>query len=85
MKLREEVQWFAERMEGRLAKFDQTCGEDGWKNDDYDFFLGRIDETKHDLAIAIKQGDGNLAIKEATDLANFAMMVADIVREEPFE
>ena len=75
--LRPKVQWFAEQMELRLRANDW---KGGWQNDTDTSLYGRTVEEVHELGAALfptwKQKQPEI-IKEAADVANFAMMLAD--------
>jgi len=70
------VKWFAEQMEAALKRNDHKSG---WLNDDWDELHDRIlDETKELYRECGKfSKDEEKIIKEAADVANFAMMIAD--------
>ncbi len=75
MKIRPEVQRFAEAMEGRLSANDH---KGGWKECDYEYLLQRTLEEFQELDQAVIDGKPATEIrKEAADVANFAMMIAD--------
>jgi NTP pyrophosphatase (non-canonical NTP hydrolase) len=85
---RECVEKFAELMEERLAANDYKCG---WADADTDYLLGRIEDEVHELKEAlfehdwVRTGSKELAInvrKECADVANFAMMIADVLCDE---
>lgn len=74
--LRPVVKWFAEQMEAALKRNDHKTG---WLNDDWDELHDRIiDEAKELYAECGKfTKDKEKIIKEAADVANFALMIAD--------
>lgn len=81
MKLRPEVQRFAEAMEKRLRANDH---KGGWCDCPLDYLITRLDEETSELLVALGKAVGfNLQRgasrirKEAADVANFAMMIAD--------
>jgi len=85
--LRPEVQAFAELMELKLRKNDD---KPGWKNDDPRDLFMRVRDEMVELADAIAEfpvgGAGKMDALDASmnvgnetaDLANFAMMIADV-------
>lgn len=85
MKLREEVQWFAEKMETVLRKHDKTKG-DSWKDTDFeDLHNGLIYEADELYSEAMIRSDNpkppnENVVKECVDVANFAMFIADYYR-----
>jgi len=71
--VREEVKWFAERMEKVLKENDH---KGGWKGIGVlDLFWTLQDEVR-ELEAALWYGEGDV-VKECCDVANFAMMIAD--------
>lgn len=85
---RKEVLWFAERMERKLALHDDR---DHWTTSDPAFLMTRLLEEVRELDDAM-MGTGfdyrpmikeeqDRVIDEAADVANFAMMIADIARQ----
>ncbi|WP_016741565.1 MULTISPECIES: hypothetical protein [Bacillales] len=83
--MREQVQWFAGRMESKLKENDHKGGWDGCGI----FWLrNRLVEEVNELSDAMDAGhnsesglDLNNIICEAADVANFAMMIADKARK----
>lgn len=85
MSVRPEVAWFAEQMELQLKANDH---KGGWSNLDMDYFFRRLDEELDELSVAsvlVEQDatDEVVAgvIREAADVANFALMIADVARQ----
>ena len=85
IRLRPVVRWFAEEMERTLRAND---GKGGWGAEPEHWLLKRLYEEADELAKAIggccktcgashKPESKQRTIKEATDVANFAMMLAD--------
>jgi len=72
--LRTQVEWFAKRMENKLAANDH---KGGWQGEPVYYFLERIDQELNELQDALMSGDKTEAINECVDIANFAMMLAD--------
>lgn len=87
-KLRHEVQWFAEQMELTLRKNDHKGGWGSMKNMQ---LYERLKEESAELEQTLVATDVkrfnqirfNRVIREATDVANFAMMIADNARRIP--
>ncbi len=73
-----EVEWFAGRMEEKLQANDH---KDGWAYCSARWLLNRLRQETGELQRAIEAGDSNRIIAEASDVANFAMMIADNARE----
>lgn len=78
VELRPEVAWFAQQMEKVLRANDH---KGGWEADALEDLCCRaeeeLDELHHALAV---DDDATKVIKEAADVANFAMMIADNLR-----
>lgn len=78
IELRPEVQWFAELMEFVLRANDH---KPGWKADSEEALLDRLHEEVAELRTEILSEDRvDHVVKEAVDVANFAMMIADVAR-----
>jgi hypothetical protein len=77
IELRPEVAVFAELMELKLRKHDARRGQ-SWKNDGTLPLLRRVNDEQGELLQAYIDGSSREVILEAVDLANFAMMIADI-------
>lgn len=90
LELRPEVAAFAQAMEAQLRANDH---KPGWKGIEPDALLDRLREERRELEVAVLQIEvyamGNCSpantthyvgrvVKEAADVANFAMMVADV-------
>jgi NTP pyrophosphatase (non-canonical NTP hydrolase) len=81
MKVREEVKWFAEQMEEVLRKNDY---KGGWQDcTRFDLLCRLYDEATELFGAAVRETSNETIIKEAVDVANFAMMIADIARRQP--
>lgn len=48
-----------------------------WKNIAIDFLFSRLEEEVRELRASIDAGDRKEVVREAADVANFAMMIAD--------
>ena len=81
--VRSEVQEFAEAMELELMKHDDRPG---WKDCDPFWLLGRLREEVSELESVLKNPnrDGKVTKvrEEAADVSNFAMMIADVIKED---
>jgi NTP pyrophosphatase (non-canonical NTP hydrolase) len=77
--LRPEVLKFALAMEGELKANDH---KGGWKDSHFAWLLSRLTEELSELAGEVykfpKVKNPKLITKEAADVANFAMMIADV-------
>ncbi len=73
----ELTHWFGKQMA-------DTLKENHWKGGHHKMTLGalskRLHEEAHELSRAIQKGKpGHEIIKEAVDVANFALFIADVV------
>ena len=77
----EYVLAFALEMEGKLSQNRHKGDREGWVNDHPLALLCRIEDEVAELKLAIVNGEtpGEVT-KEAADIGNFAMMVADAYR-----
>ena len=85
MKLRPEVQRFAELMERVLRENDH---KGGWEDESEDYLIERLEGEAHELRRALclrcqtclarnmDDPDSSEVLHEAADVANFAMMIA---------
>jgi NTP pyrophosphatase (non-canonical NTP hydrolase) len=72
------VQWFAEMMELKLQDNDT---KDGWKNCSPEDLLDRVGDEFEELTNALLvDANPRDIIKECADVANFCMMIADIMK-----
>ncbi|HZG59351.1 MAG TPA: hypothetical protein VEY68_02410 [Anoxybacillus sp.] len=83
MEVRESVKWFAEQMETKLRENDK---KGGWDNCKIYWLIKRMREETNELlnAVDLHRDLGATKeniIRESADVANFAMMVADIARK----
>ena len=82
IELRAEVRWFAQQMELQLRANDW---KGGWHNDGLAPLYGMLCQETHELAYAIFprcEEEAERIVKEAADVANFAMMIADNAQRE---
>lgn len=72
---RPEVNWFAKQMELKLRANDHKRH---WSEVHLDYLIDRLFQEANELWRAIQNGEpaANI-VKEAADVANFAMMIAD--------
>ena len=75
-----EIMWFANEMEGVLQRNDHKTG---WSNLTNKWLLNRLKQEVKELERAIKKD--MFVVLEATDIANFAMMIADNYRSKKEE
>lgn len=83
MEVRESVKWFAEQMENKLKENDK---KGGWDDCNIYWLIQRIREETNELLSAVNLNRDlgvtkESIIREASDVANFAMMIADIARK----
>ncbi|MDQ7095962.1 hypothetical protein REC12_20415 [Desulfosporosinus sp. PR] len=81
---REEVKWFAGEMEKTLRENDH---KGGWNTCSQWHLIGRLREETIELEEVLHRARFDKTrlteiIKEATDVANFAMMIADNALKE---
>lgn len=75
--IRDEVLLFAHVMEEKLSQNDW---QGGWQNCPVDWLLSRVWEEMRELEIAMqKPWNKATVVREAADVANFVMMIADVV------
>lgn len=72
---RPEVRAFADAMEARLLANDH---KGGWSKDLPEWLLGRCEDELFELRRSIQWASGHAVLDEAADVANFAMMIADV-------
>lgn len=84
--LRPEVAAFAAAMEAQLRKHDGARGVRGWANAYHGWLMDRlreeVDELDGVLLRVFKPGPPEV-LPEAADVANFAMMIADVCGDLP--
>lgn len=79
--VRPRLDWFVDQMRARLAAKDNQRKDD-WRELDLDDLLQRLQEELDELTAALENGKAEgSAIRECADLANFAMMLADRLRQ----
>lgn len=79
--LRPEVRSFAEKMEIELRTHDQDRGPRGWLHSDVFWLADHVRVEQRELMNALLKWPQDIqsVFKECVDVANFAMMVADVV------
>ena len=78
LKPRDTLSWFAEEMEKKLRANDH---KDGWHDCSLNWLFDRLLEEVEELRQECARQAGLGVIDEATDVANYCMMLADRVRE----
>lgn len=74
---RPAVAWFAEQMESKLLANDHKAD---WHDSDTEYLMGRLLQEVLELHQAyLSTCPNEEVVKEAADVANFAMMIADRV------
>jgi NTP pyrophosphatase (non-canonical NTP hydrolase) len=90
--LRPSVVWFAVQMERKLALHDDREGWSKWEVSKFPYLLARLGEELQELMMAIDiakdatmetaSACSDAIVEEAADIANFAMMIADIATRQ---
>lgn len=85
MNIREEVQWFSQEMEKKLIENDH---KQHWSGIPVAYLEMRLKQEVEELEEAIMEfhlgkGSVDLIVKEAADVGNFAMMIADAYSHRP--
>jgi NTP pyrophosphatase (non-canonical NTP hydrolase) len=75
---REELHWFIQEMEKKLEANDH---KGGWENCTNGYLCNRLKEECVELFKEISYQGPNI-VNEAADVANIAMMIADIARKK---
>ncbi|MHA4207352.1 hypothetical protein [Bacillus cereus] len=79
--IRSEVKWFAEHMESKLQENEHKTG---WTDCTVDFLSSQIRKNLNELDSMFQELPSNYSvfsanvIKQCSDMANYAMMIADI-------
>lgn len=82
--MREEISWFADRMEEKLRRRERKKG--GWQKESFCDLFKRLTEERDELLIELYRIDLDWPVSitdiidECVDVANFAMMIADNAR-----
>lgn len=72
---------FAQAMEGKLALNRHKGDREAWLKDDPSALVTRLYDEVNELSDAVKDKGPGEVLGEAADVANFAMMIADVCRE----
>lgn len=73
--VRPELQWFVKQME---LKLQENGHKKHWSTLHPDYLIERLYQEASELWEAIGKRDASEIVKEAADVANFAMMIADV-------
>jgi len=76
---RNEVVIFADAMEAKLKENDH---KQHWSSMPMQYLIGRLAEEQEELREAVERGNHKEVLREAADVANFAMMIADVAKRE---
>jgi len=76
---RNEVVIFADAMEAKLKENDH---KQHWSSMPMQYLIGRLAEEQEELREAIEGENSEEILKEAADVANFAMMIADVAKSK---
>lgn len=72
--VRPELQWFVKQMESKLQENDH---KQHWSKLHQDYLIHRLYQEAGELWNAIRNEPPENIVKEAADVGNFAMMIAD--------
>jgi len=78
VELRESLRNFAELMESRLGEKDSGRGARGWSEYHPLWVFNRAEECMAELKDELMRGSTDNILRQAADVANFCMMIADI-------
>lgn len=74
------VNWFSGQMKDELL---EHLDRPGWKRESIDYLFDRLGKELAELCEAIETNQPKERVtKESADVANFAMMIADVYREK---
>jgi NTP pyrophosphatase (non-canonical NTP hydrolase) len=79
VKCRASVNWFTAQMELKLRENDY---KGGWAKCEHHWLLDRLKQEVVELEKALDQVDNQNVINEAADVANFALMIADLAGKQ---
>ena len=71
--------WFAREMDKKL---EANSHKSGWSDCTLQYLSMRLTQERKELANAIRQKNKKRIIEECTDVANFAMMIAENTNTE---
>lgn len=72
--LRQSVATFAQAMEEKLRENDH---KGGWKKCDMQYLSMRLTQEREELRRAVERGNPEEVLREAADVANYCMMIAE--------
>lgn len=75
------VLWFASQMEAKLKKNRHKGDQEGWRDCGVSYLMERLHGEFEELTRALSSTDKEDIIAECADVANFAMMIADIINQ----
>jgi len=78
--IKASVETFAKQMEKILIK---NIDKGGWKDERISFLVQRFWEEKEEVRLAIEEIDEQKLYKELIDVANFCMMICEILATRP--
>lgn len=70
---------FAMQMEDRLVEKDDPAGTRGWRTASPEELVGSLHLAAGRLSMSTANKDNEEMIKYATDVANYAMMMRDVI------
>ena len=77
------VEWFAKQMKDEL---NEHLDRPGWKKEPMNYLWNRLVEECLELDTELKNRPSKkIIIKECADVANFAMMIADVYEKGKFD
>ena len=77
--IREQVRWFVGKMEEQLQANEY---KGGWDDSPFEWLVVKLAEETGEVAEAVIKGLSlERLIKECADVANIAMMIADLARK----
>ena len=79
MAVRQPVMEFARLMEEKLKEHDPARGRFGWQESTTAYLMARLVDEIDELRLALSAGDEHAVVREGVDVANFTMMVADLM------
>ena len=74
--LRQSVATFAQAMEEKLRENDH---KGGWEDCTMQYLSMRLTQEREELRKAVERGNPEEVLREAADVANFCMMIAEVV------
>lgn len=65
-----------------IARLEQHVCKGGWHGESEEGLFTRLIEEVGELAEAVREGPSSAVANEAVDVANFAMMMVDLLRRD---